>query len=121
MGHKWVICRSHPDCSVGQWVKWVNRCDPLSTLSHIAKAESYISILHYIKPPVKYTHLYSLGSYTKEKSNSAIEMVATKKRLVKHLCIIIMHTSPAAACMLIVSQACYNLYTGHFRSEKIVK
>ena len=20
-GHKWVICGSHPDCSVGQWVK----------------------------------------------------------------------------------------------------
>ena len=20
MGHKWVICESHPDCSVGQWV-----------------------------------------------------------------------------------------------------
>ena len=33
-GHKWVICGSHPDCSVGQWVKWVNRCDPLSTLGH---------------------------------------------------------------------------------------
>ena len=32
VGHKWVICGSHPDCSVGQWVKWVNRCDPLSTL-----------------------------------------------------------------------------------------
>ena len=32
MGHKWVICGSYPDCSVGQWVKWVNRCDPLSTL-----------------------------------------------------------------------------------------
>ena len=24
MGHKWVICGSHPDCSVGQWRKWVN-------------------------------------------------------------------------------------------------
>ena len=35
VGHKWVICGSHPDCSVGQWVKWVNRCDPLSTLVHI--------------------------------------------------------------------------------------
>ena len=33
MGHKWVICGSHLDCSVGQWVKWVNRCDPLSTLA----------------------------------------------------------------------------------------
>ena len=32
VGHKWVICRSHPDCSVGQRVKWINRCDPLSTL-----------------------------------------------------------------------------------------
>ena len=28
----WVICGSHPDCFVGQWVKWVNRCDPFSTL-----------------------------------------------------------------------------------------
>ena len=28
-GHKWVICGSHPGCSVGQWV---DRCDPLSTL-----------------------------------------------------------------------------------------
>ena len=35
MGHKWVICGSHPDCSVGQWVKRVNRCDPLSTLTAI--------------------------------------------------------------------------------------
>ena len=32
VGHKWVICGSNPDCSMGQWVKWVNRCDPLSTL-----------------------------------------------------------------------------------------
>ena len=24
-GHKWVTCGSHPDCSIGQWVKWVNR------------------------------------------------------------------------------------------------
>ena len=31
VGHKWVICGSHLDCSVGQWVEWVNRCDPLST------------------------------------------------------------------------------------------
>ena len=32
VGHKWVICGSHPDCSVRQWVKWVNRYDLLSTL-----------------------------------------------------------------------------------------
>ena len=32
MDHKWVICGSHPDCFVGQWVKWVIMCDPLSTL-----------------------------------------------------------------------------------------
>ena len=25
VGHKWVMCGSHPDCSVGQWVTWVNR------------------------------------------------------------------------------------------------
>ena len=24
VGHKWVICWSHPDCSLGQCVKWVN-------------------------------------------------------------------------------------------------
>ena len=24
VGRKWVICGSHPDCSVGQWVKWAN-------------------------------------------------------------------------------------------------
>ena len=30
----WVTSGSHPDCSVGQWVKWVSRCDPLSTLVH---------------------------------------------------------------------------------------
>ena len=24
VGHKLVICGSHPDCCVGQWVKWVN-------------------------------------------------------------------------------------------------
>ena len=32
----WVTSGSyvdhHPDYFVGQWVKWVNRCDPLSTL-----------------------------------------------------------------------------------------
>ena len=32
VGHKWILCGSHPDCSVSQWVKWVNKCDPLSTL-----------------------------------------------------------------------------------------
>ena len=32
VSHKWVICGSHPDCSVGQWVKWINWCDTLSTL-----------------------------------------------------------------------------------------
>ena len=32
MGHKWVTSGSHPDYSMGHWVKWVNRCDPLSTL-----------------------------------------------------------------------------------------
>ena len=37
MGHKWVICGSHPDCTVGQWVKWVNRYDPLSTLPLIRR------------------------------------------------------------------------------------
>ena len=31
VGHKWIR-GSHPDCSVGHWVKWVNRCEPLSTL-----------------------------------------------------------------------------------------
>ena len=39
VGHKWVICGSHPDCSMGQWVKWVNRCDPLSTLIQVAYVE----------------------------------------------------------------------------------
>ena len=29
-----VICGSHSDSSVGQWVKWFNKCDPLSTLYH---------------------------------------------------------------------------------------
>ena len=37
VGHKWVICGSHLDCSVDQWVKWVNRCDPLSTLLAIPR------------------------------------------------------------------------------------
>ena len=32
MGHKRVIFVSHLDCSVSQRVKWVNRCDLLSTL-----------------------------------------------------------------------------------------
>ena len=32
VGHKWVICWSHLDCSVGQWIEWLKRCDPLSTL-----------------------------------------------------------------------------------------
>ena len=31
----WVASESYPDCYVGQWVKWVNRCDPLSTLVHV--------------------------------------------------------------------------------------
>ena len=39
----WVICGSHPDYSVGPWVKWVNRCDPLSTLVTVglAKVHTY--------------------------------------------------------------------------------
>ena len=41
VGHKWVICGSHPDCSMGQWVKWVNRCDPLSTLT-LTKQDYFI-------------------------------------------------------------------------------
>ena len=32
LGHKLVICGSHPDCFVSQWV---NRCDPLSTLIYM--------------------------------------------------------------------------------------
>ena len=32
LSHKCVICGSHPDCSVGQWV---NRCDSLSNLMQI--------------------------------------------------------------------------------------
>ena len=32
---------SHPDCSVGQWVKWVNRCDPLSTLTYETSPYAY--------------------------------------------------------------------------------
>ena len=35
MGHKWVTSGSHPDYSMGQWVKWVNGCDPLSTLMKV--------------------------------------------------------------------------------------
>ena len=32
MGHKWVICGSHPDCSeCGSVGHVVNKCDPLST------------------------------------------------------------------------------------------
>ena len=51
--HKWVICGSHPDCSVGQWVKWVNRCDPLSTLIHnTSQLGSYIHFYNY------YSHSY---------------------------------------------------------------
>ena len=36
-GHNYVH-GSHPDCSVGQWVKWVNWCNPLSTLVPIQQA-----------------------------------------------------------------------------------
>ena len=45
----WVTYGSHPDCSMGQWVEWVNRCDPLSTLTckeglqHVPQLASYIS------------------------------------------------------------------------------
>ena len=58
--HKWVmilICGSHPDCSASQWVKWVNRCDPLSTLMQIhmysktnlnLEGYRYVFILHYL-------------------------------------------------------------------------
>ena len=38
VGHRWVICGSHSDCSVGQWVKWINRCDPLLTLQWVPLA-----------------------------------------------------------------------------------
>ena len=36
-------CGSHPDCSMGQWVRWVNRYDPLSTLPHAAIYSSLTS------------------------------------------------------------------------------
>ena len=32
MGHTVYVCESHLDCSVGKCLKWINRCDPLSTL-----------------------------------------------------------------------------------------
>ena len=32
---KTSTCGSHLDCSVGQWVKWVNRCDPLLILNQV--------------------------------------------------------------------------------------
>ena len=39
MGHKLVICRSHLECSLGQWVKWVIRfesgSDDLDNLGHL--------------------------------------------------------------------------------------
>ena len=28
VGHKWVTCGSHPDCSMGQWVKCVTHFQP---------------------------------------------------------------------------------------------
>ena len=46
MGHKWVICGSHPDCSVGQWVKWVNRYDLLSTLIKTISSQGYLEHCH---------------------------------------------------------------------------
>ena len=46
VGHIWIVLwvsgssGSHLDCSVGQWVKWVNRRDPLSTLVLPTKAHA---------------------------------------------------------------------------------
>ena len=37
VGHKRIICGSHPDCYVGQWV---NKCNPLSTLLSSATSHS---------------------------------------------------------------------------------
>ena len=46
----WVTCGSHSDCSIwvsyGQWVKWVNRCDPLSTLMRITSQLQLASYMH---------------------------------------------------------------------------
>ena len=42
----WVICGSHQNCSVGQWVKWVNRCDPLSTLTGICILKKSMVMFH---------------------------------------------------------------------------
>ena len=53
--HKWVICGSHLDYSV---VKWVNRCDIVSTLI-FAIATLYVNILL----TITYVWYYSSYSY----------------------------------------------------------
>ena len=61
VGHKWIICGSHLDCSVDQWVKWVNRCDSLSTLiaSYIA---SYICTIEMF---ISYSYMHARILHTK--------------------------------------------------------
>ena len=49
VGHKWVICGSHLDCSVGEWVKWVNKCDPFSTLSQTEEKAAIIDLERRLK------------------------------------------------------------------------
>ena len=56
----WVIYGSHPDCSVGQWVKWVNRCDPLSTLMHICDVICGNLMLEVLD--ISSTHLQKVGA-----------------------------------------------------------
>ena len=73
MGHKRVICGSHPDCSVGQWVKWVNKCDPLSTLHPVLGLNDCVQ-LDLIK---RVCHIQE-GSLTKESLQERYPTVFTE-------------------------------------------
>ena len=46
------VRKSYPDCSVGQWVKWVNRCDPLSTLSLTSQIVKMLESIFVVKDSI---------------------------------------------------------------------
>ena len=41
-----IRCGSHPDCFVGQWIKWINKYDPLSTLMEKYSTLNSGTLLH---------------------------------------------------------------------------
>ena len=80
----WVICGSHPNCSVDQWV---NRCNPLSTLVLDISHHGFL----YYQNNNSYTHIqevrhYCLMNRTNDFFETCMCIYLKEGGVVKHLC-----------------------------------